>query len=37
MKAGDQGLWGMNIYYDAITYTGKVIDFAVTVQWDQGS
>ncbi len=28
-KAGDQGIWQFGITYDAITYTGNVIDLAV--------
>jgi hypothetical protein len=36
LKAGDQGLWGMNIYYDAITYTGRVIDSLYSFSGNQG-
>jgi MtrB/PioB family decaheme-associated outer membrane protein len=30
-RAGDQGTWGAGAYYDAITYTGNVIDSLYTV------
>jgi len=30
-RAGDQGTWGFGAYYDAITYTGNVIDSIYTV------
>ena len=34
-KAGDQGIWGIGAYYDAITYTGNVIDSLYTVNGSQ--
>ena len=36
LQAGDQGLWGMSIYYDAITYTGNVIDSLYSFSGNQG-
>lgn len=34
-RAGDQGTWGMSIDYDAITYTGNVIDSLYSVNGGQ--
>ena len=31
VQAGDQGVWGINGYFDSITYTGNVIDSLYTV------
>lgn len=36
-KAGDQGTWGIHAYYDAITYTGNVIDSLYTVNGGQAT
>ena len=34
-KVGDQGTWEIGVYYDAITYTGNVIDSLYTVNGSQ--
>lgn len=31
LAVGNQGIWGLNAYYNAITYTGNVIDSLYTV------
>jgi hypothetical protein len=36
-RAGDQGTWGVGIDYEAITYTGNVIDSIYTVDGATGS
>jgi MtrB/PioB family decaheme-associated outer membrane protein len=35
-RAGDQGTWGLVIYYDAITYTGNPIDSLYSFSGNQG-
>jgi outer membrane protein OmpA-like peptidoglycan-associated protein len=35
-KAGDQGLWGVAVHYDAITYTGNTIDSLYSFNGAQG-
>ena len=35
-KAGDQGTWGVNGYYNAITYTGNPIESFYTINGSQG-
>ena len=35
-NAGDQGTWEANINYNAITYTGNVIDSIYTMSGNQG-
>lgn len=35
-KAGDQGIWEGRVFYDAITYTGNVIDSLYTINGSQG-
>ena len=35
-KVGDQGTWGVGAYYDAITYTGNVIDSLYTMNGSVG-
>jgi len=34
-KAGDQGIWAVNTYYNSITYTGNVIGSMYTVNGNQ--
>jgi hypothetical protein len=36
-KAGDQGTWGVSGYYNAITYTGNVIDSLYTINNGRGT
>jgi hypothetical protein len=36
-RAGDQGIWGVNAYYNSITYTGNVIGSIYTVNGNQAS
>jgi Putative outer membrane beta-barrel porin, MtrB/PioB len=36
IRFGDQGTWSANIGYDAITYTGNVIDSIYTMHGNQG-
>ncbi len=37
LKTGQQGTWGFDAYYDAITYTGNVIDSVYDVNGSQAS
>ena len=36
-RVGDQGIWGVNAYYDSITYTGNVIGSFYTINGNRGS